>query len=483
MLGFLLVPVFGVLTIMLALRGMTPVERRVILGGFVLHVVCALGLVVYHENIYHGGDMLRYAEFGTEIARYLRVNFLLYAPDLVKVIMQADNDLPVAVFLEGSAAGTMAGVTGFLMYFTDDSLFASCILVGFFSFGGLMGIYRAVRDQLSEPERQPLLYATLLVPSVSFWSAGIIKEAFLIGFLGMLVENAAAVLQKRRLWNALGIVVGAYGISLVKPYALFPLALAFGGLFYASRERKISLLYKILAIVVAIGGLVLLTRLFPAFGVEQLGATAARSRQNFAYVGSIETGAGIDLGDEGQETSLTGQLKFAPLGLLNVLARPALFEMRNITMGIAALEMTVLVAVIFSSIRYVGLKRFFLAFRERPYLFFSAIFVLSFGTAVGITTTNLGSMSRYRTPMMPFYLGSVLAVRARILARRKVEAAERAARRTGLVTQAAAAEAAAALEKSATAATEPAAPSPPKPRLPRDIAIARALQRGRAKAR
>jgi len=44
------------------------------------------------------------------------------------------------------------------------------------------------------------------------------------------------------------------------------------------------------------------------------------------------------------------------------------------------------------------------AILKSPFLVFCVAFVLPFSLAVGVAAPNLGSLSRYRIPMMPFYV-------------------------------------------------------------------------------
>jgi hypothetical protein len=44
-----------------------------------------------------------------------------------------------------------------------------------------------------------------------------------------------------------------------------------------------------------------------------------------------------------------------------------------------------------------------------PLLVFAFMFVLGLGVAVGLTSTNLGTLSRYRVPLVPFF-ASLLVV-------------------------------------------------------------------------
>jgi hypothetical protein len=48
-----------------------------------------------------------------------------------------------------------------------------------------------------------------------------------------------------------------------------------------------------------------------------------------------------------------------------------------------------------------------------PFLVSSVVFILVFGVGVGLATRNLGSLSRYRMPMMPFYATTLLVLRRR----------------------------------------------------------------------
>ena len=40
---------------------------------------------------------------------------------------------------------------------------------------------------------------------------------------------------------------------------------------------------------------------------------------------------------------------------------------------------------------------------KTPFLVFCLVFVITFGLAVGLASTNLGTLSRYRAPLLPFF--------------------------------------------------------------------------------
>jgi hypothetical protein len=45
------------------------------------------------------------------------------------------------------------------------------------------------------------------------------------------------------------------------------------------------------------------------------------------------------------------------------------------------------------------------------------VFAIIFAFSVGFTSYNFGSLSRYRIPLLPFYVGAILILRAEISAR------------------------------------------------------------------
>jgi hypothetical protein len=105
---------------------------------------------------------------------------------------------------------------------------------------------------------------------------------------------------------------------------------------------------------------------------------------------------------------MAGQLLFAPLALLTALFRPLFFEARNPPMAISAVETTMLVMFIARSAFQKGVARLWRDTRRSPALMLALTFVLTFAVAVGLSSTNLGTLSRYRVPMLPFLVELVV---------------------------------------------------------------------------
>jgi hypothetical protein len=135
--------------------------------------------------------------------------------------------------------------------------------------------------------------------------------------------------------------------------------------------------------------------------------------QHAAYL--QEVGATVDGGSNyslgGGEGSLVGQLSVAPLGALSALFRPLPFEVRNAVMAISAMETSLLLVWTWRSLATTDFGRL------RQWTMGSGVamgmlaFVLVCAVAVGISSTNLGTLSRYRVPLVPFAFLLTLAWR------------------------------------------------------------------------
>ena len=111
-----------------------------------------------------------------------------------------------------------------------------------------------------------------------------------------------------------------------------------------------------------------------------------------------------------EESNLSGQLAFAPIALLTAMFRPFLFEVRNPMMLLAALETTALLVLTIRALAQQGWRSLRQNIVASPALMFFFAFSFVFGIAVGLATTNMGTLSRYRVPMLPFFTAAIFVL-------------------------------------------------------------------------
>jgi hypothetical protein len=377
-------------------------EAPLLITGFAAHIVFAWFQVWFTWAMYKGGDMFGYSAIGESFSRLLRVDFPQFAPELLKALFHFTPNLPFDIPADGSSTGSMLVLATFLAYFTGGSTYTMGLVVAVFGYFGKVALYRAFKASFPEELHLRLLIAVTLIPSSIFWSSAFLKEAVAIGGLGYLVWGLVRLRSGVSVVALLQIVLGATCVALVKAYILFPTVLAASAGLYtlvsAGRGRLFSPLSLIAAALLGLGGVALMGRLFPQFAVDNFAEWAAYY-QGIGQV--VEGGSTYSFGDP-SEASFLGQLAFAPLALITALFRPFLFEARSAQVGVNALETGVLLVWWVRVLARGGVRQVVSAIFRYPMLVYSLTFTVFFAVAVGLTTTNLGTLSRYRMPLVPF---------------------------------------------------------------------------------
>lgn len=407
--------VLGGAMLALASRNAERWERSILVMSFAMHVASALAQVWITRDYYGYGDMMTYFYNGTMLSNLLSYDFSTFAPEAVKLILhQTETRIPIEDVASGTASSAMVGIAGFLLLGLGNSLYALCILVAMASFGGKILLYRGLKEELPPEVSQAAMTASLLIPSAVFWSSGFLKESLATTALGVLFYATHQLLRHRTPLAAVMAAVGLLGIGLIKPYILFPFAIGVGAWVYSIRAGRMgrTLTLKlgptVLAILLMLGAILLLGKLFPDYAVDRVAESTAQQQE----LGQKVEGSGsrYSLGVV-EEKSLAGQLVLAPLALITALFRPFIFESKNILMFINSFETTAVTYLFLMAVLRGRYRQFIDRVLSTPILAFSVSMSLVFALAVGLASTNLGTLSRYRMPMLPFLFTVLLVER------------------------------------------------------------------------
>ncbi len=377
-------------------------ERRLIALAYLAH----LGSVTVHvwlvTEVYGIGDMLAYMRYGEDLANGMGEDFTAVFPEVLKVIVQQPHTLSIFVPTPGSPAATMCGLTSLCILLLGPSIVPVSMVFATAAFLGKLTLYVGLRHLFPARFHRWLVVGTLLVPSAVFWSAGVIKEAVAMAGLGPAFYGMVRISKGARSgWIPL--LAGALVILLVKPYILMAFAGAGGVAYYWMRSirndrveiRPVTLLVSAAAATV---GILLVAELFPRYALDGLADEAARM-QAAAFSG--RGGSNYVIGDPRTRT-FAGQLLYTPMGLVTALFRPFIIEARNPMMLANGVETTLLLGAtvwVFVRNRITHIGRSFVRY---PGLAFCLAFVVLLGIPVGLTAANLGTLSRYRVPIVPF---------------------------------------------------------------------------------
>ncbi len=374
-----------------------------------------------------GDGMADYVNFhrnGAMIARAIETDFWGVAPRSIGMILQQDVLLNVPLPLEAKGGGSTAAMWAIAAWghlFLGSKIGPMSLAAALFAFSGKVCLYLTARHHVRPALRRRVMLAAMLVPSAVFWTGGLIKEAIAVGGLGWVVYGLFRVYRRRYGAGLLFIATG-FPFLMIKSYLLLPLVMASAAYAFVDRSTKggrTALNVRPLTLIAAVGvawlALLLVGELVPKFAISTLGDQAATMQ----YHGSRAGGASAyRLGDP-SERSLLGQLSFAPLALLTALFRPSLLDARSPLMLMSAFETTALLGIIGWLALRQGLRWPVKIILRTPILAFCVAFWLPTAVGVGLISNTLGSLSRYRVPMLPFLATTALVVQAAPLRRRE----------------------------------------------------------------
>jgi hypothetical protein len=263
--------------------------------------------------------------------------------------------------------------------------------------------------------------ALLFIPSVTFWSSGILKDSFTFTFTLLFIVYAHRLLFQRKisLFNILKLLFCAYILIQLKPYILFS---AIGGMFvwlgfsytYLIKSQFLRVfVLPIILILVAIGSSSALGTLMTMAGghysdMDTMLNKAVVSQQDLKQ--DYYEGSSFDIGD--YEPSLTGVVSVAPAAIIAGLYRPFIWEARSLVMLLSGLENSIVLILTLYILFRAGPMFLIKTLASEPFLIFCFIFVITMSLGIGMSTSNFGALVRFKIPMMPFLVIALLWIRA-----------------------------------------------------------------------
>lgn len=408
---------FGIHQVVLR-RHELPFERRLLNRSFVLHMAAAVGVILVYTYYYPGGDMTGYHFIGVPIADALRYDFEGAFPEVVSLFFHGDFRLPMESGGAGSTASMQACAVG-LLFLLGNSLYAVALAISVASYLAKIVIYRTLRGEFPASEHERILFASVLSPTAIVWSCALLKEPIIMVAFGPTFLGLKWILDGKRLvpGSAL-VVVGSLFILLIKPYVLIALTIAatvwilWGRALRARGAFTVKPQYLGLAAATLMLGFTVVSSMFPSLSPDRIAESMQTQRRAAA---SDEGGSNFYLEGPGEPLgdapSVGRQLALVPLALVTALFRPFIFESFSPLQFLNSIEMAWLTWLFIQVIRRNGWRGVLRRVTANPALMFCVVFVLVLALGTGLSTANLGTLSRYRAPMMPFFLLLLVVLR------------------------------------------------------------------------
>jgi hypothetical protein len=253
------------------------------------------------------------------------------------------------------------------------------------------------------------------MPSVIFWGSGILKDSFTLAATCYFIVATNLIISRKgnAIIRWLILIASGYVILSIKPYILIILLPGTMVWFFYSKIKKIRNKYFRYIIVpftyVAIitGSYFMLTQMSGALGKFAPGEalnTAVIIQNDLKQ--EYYDGNSFDIGEfDATPLSIIGKI---PPAVEAGLFRPYIWESKNIVMILSGLEnlfiLGITIVVIFSIRRRVIYK----LIAENPIIMYSLFFSIVFAFMIGLTTSNFGALVRFKIPLIPMYMASML---------------------------------------------------------------------------
>jgi hypothetical protein len=294
------------------------------------------------------------------------------------------------------------------------SYMASALLVAAICYLGVWRLFLIFIREFPHLEKQ-FVWSILYVPSVVFWGSGIMKDSITFSATCLYVHGFYWFFtqKKRSIWYVFALLGGAYLLIFIKPYILFALLPGSILWFVALRVARIKngfvkVMFTPTLLAIGIGlGLYALQQLGDTLGkysLESVIKTASGAQQDLKQ--SYYGGNAFDIGD--YEPTVEGLLSVSHKAIFAALFRPTFFDVRNVVMGLCAIENTFILAFCIYLLIKLKVYRFFSLLTSHPLLMFSFLFSIFFAFSVGVSISNYGALVRLKIPCIPFFLSSLV---------------------------------------------------------------------------
>ena len=327
-----------------------------------------------------------------------------------------DYNTGYMIYMADDHAMAVVKLTWILCLITFKSFLGMTLILAWISFWPIWRLYQFLLKEFPNLSKE-FAISLFFIPSVFFWGSGLLKDTITFSCVCLYASSFGILLTQKRqfLLNIFLIFLSSYLLIWIKPYIFFALMpgsiLWFGGvqIFRVNNPLVQSLTTPFLITVSLVSGyfmLNLMSGILGEYSIENVLNKAVIT--NMDLKSEYYQGSSFDIGDF--DPTVGGILSKMPIAINAALFRPYIWETYNMTMFMSGIENFFMLSFfVYLIIKLRVYNLFRLMFRHRI-LFFTVYFSIFFSFSVGLTTSNFGSLVRYKIPAIPFFLISLFII-------------------------------------------------------------------------
>jgi hypothetical protein len=400
-----------------------PDIRKYYYRAFYFKTGCVMAFALVTEFYFGGGDTGLYFQVVKDLRAALSDDFG-YFVDIVTTT-KLDEHSPLASYIMYDNSVTvvsydyMKGPNNFFLprlalipsLLFLNSYLCICLCFAMFALGGALRLFKTFVHYYPTAKKEIAL-ATLFLPGVGFWSAGLLKDTICFGAVGFIIYGILNIfIKKQKIGvSVFWIVVSSYLLFSIKTYIVLVLLLAIVVWVFAEtnkliKDKTLRQVFALLTFVVPWCRYFMLqyftsSETLQQYQLDNLLTSVERQRASYQAINLYQP----EVQRSYYSINASNPASLALNSIVATFYRPFPWEIRS---AAAVLSGTESIAFIFFTANLFFMRgiskplRF--AFRD-PRLLFCFIFSLVFAIGVGASTANFGTLSRYKIPCIPFYL-------------------------------------------------------------------------------
>lgn len=390
------------------------------LWGIWMKIIGGMAVCLIYILYYGFGDTMNYYNDCV-----VMVNMFFKSPSSLWQILtgfnpevwyEFDDVTGYMVYLGDHHAVVVDKLCWILCLVTFKSFLGMTILLAWISYSAIWRLYQVFVREFPKLSKE-FAIALLFIPSVFFWGSGLLKDTITFASICLFASSFSILVTRKEniIKNILLLIISSLLLIWIKPYIFFALLpgsiLWFGGIqiFRVNNHLVKSLTTPLLITISLLSGYFMLNMMSGFLGeysLENVLDKAVLTQNDLKS--EYYQGSSFDIGNF--DPTVAGILSRMPSAINAALFRPYIWETYNLTMLMSGIEnLVLLVFTVYLTIKLKVYNLFRLMFRHRI-LFFTVYFSIFFSFSVGLTTSNFGSLVRYKIPAIPFFLISLFII-------------------------------------------------------------------------
>ncbi len=394
--------------------------RKYYYNVFYFKILCVFAFAFVTEFYFNGGDTALYYQGIQDLRAALADDFAYFSDIVTSTKLDPSNPLAPYFLFDNYANDytynymvtpsnffvPRAGLLPAIAFFNSYLCICFCFMM--FAIGGAIRLFKTFYYYYPSARREIAL-ATLFLPSVGFWSSGLLKDTICFGCVGFFVYGIFTIfIRKKKVFSSLvWIVISVYLLFTIKTYIFLVLVLALSIWIFAEtnrliKDRTLRQIFGFMTFLIGIAAGYFMVQYFTSqetlkqYQLDNILNSAESQRKSYGVLAS-------------QQTSYYSINASNPLALaLNSIGatffRPFLWEIRSAAALFSALEALGFLILTVNLFFKKGFGRPFREIFKDPRLLMCFIFSIVFAVGVGASTANFGTLSRYKIPCEPFYV-------------------------------------------------------------------------------